>query len=192
MHHHSDSSGWGAAPLVLLKIADNCDDAGNNAWPSHSGLARYCRCTVSTVHRSITELEELGEFEVVHKADGKHPGSRYAPNLYRAYPQGGHYDRSELARDRSNSVSRPVESSRSDRSAVYLRCPRIHPRTIQNQRPTHELNRCSRRVPSPAGAVVRGFASPSELANPSARSPMRSSPASGTDGVMSPADDFGE
>ncbi len=78
---HSAASGH--ALVVLLKIADNCDDAGTNAWPSLPSLARYCRCSVSTVKRSIRELVALGELEVVHKGGSKRPGFPYAPNLYR-------------------------------------------------------------------------------------------------------------
>ena len=64
------SRATGNALLVLLKIADNCDDDGRNAWPSLPNLARYCRCSVSTVQRSIRELESLGELVVVHRGGG--------------------------------------------------------------------------------------------------------------------------
>ncbi len=77
------SRATGHAFVVLLKIADNCDDAGTNAWPSIARLARYCRCSRSTVKRAIRELVELGELEIVQSGGGREPGSRYGSNLYR-------------------------------------------------------------------------------------------------------------
>jgi DNA-binding transcriptional MocR family regulator len=77
------SRATGNALLVLIKLADCCDDTGRNAWPSVPSLARYCRCSDATVQRSIRELESLGELEVVRKGGGTRPGSAYAPNLYR-------------------------------------------------------------------------------------------------------------
>ena len=112
------SRATGNALLVLLKIADNCDDDGRNAWPSLPSLARYCRCSVSTVQRSIRELEDLGELEVVRRGGGPKPGTRYAPNLYRVYPQGGQSDTSQEARDWSNSASRLVKNGDRDWSPV--------------------------------------------------------------------------
>jgi hypothetical protein len=78
---HSKASG--NTLIVLLKIADNCDDAGNNAWPSIASLARYCRCSPSTVKRCVRELVELGELAVTSRGGGRRPGTRHSPNLYR-------------------------------------------------------------------------------------------------------------
>lgn len=77
------SRATGNAFVVLLKIADNCDDDGRNAWPSVATLARYCRCAESTVQRALRELEALGELEVAQQMGGPRAGSRYAPNRYR-------------------------------------------------------------------------------------------------------------
>ena len=55
---HSQASG--NTLMVLLKIADNCDDAGRNAWPSIPTIARYCRCSDATVQRAIRELGVRG------------------------------------------------------------------------------------------------------------------------------------
>jgi DNA-binding transcriptional MocR family regulator len=86
------SRATGNTLLVLLKIADNCDDQGKNAWPSLPSLARYCRCSISTIQRSVKELQALGELEVVVRGGGPKPGTRYSPNLYQVYPQGGQID----------------------------------------------------------------------------------------------------
>ena len=83
------SQATGNALIVLLKIADNADDSGNNAWPSIARLAHYCRCSRSTVKRSLRELVELGELEVVQRGGGRGQGSRYGSNLYRVVIDGG-------------------------------------------------------------------------------------------------------
>jgi DNA-binding transcriptional MocR family regulator len=83
------SKATGNALMVLLKIADSCDDSGRNAWPSIASLARYCRCSESTVHRAIRELVELGELEVVvNGGGGRFQGTTRAPNLYRVIVEG--------------------------------------------------------------------------------------------------------
>jgi DNA-binding transcriptional MocR family regulator len=92
---HSQASG--NTLMVLLKIADNCDDAGRNAWPSIPTIARYCRCSDATVQRAIRELEDLGELEVTRKGGGSRPGSAYATNLYRVVLERLHSDTSELS-----------------------------------------------------------------------------------------------
>ena len=87
------SRATGNTRIVLLKIADNCDASGTNAWPSIEQLARYCRCSESTVKRAIRELKELGELEVVvNGGGGKRAGTRYATNLYRLVIEGGQID----------------------------------------------------------------------------------------------------
>jgi hypothetical protein len=104
---HSRASG--NTLVVLLKIADNCDDSGRNAWPSIPTLARYCRCSESTVKRSIRELVELGEIEVVTNGGGREPGSRYAPNLYRVVLEGYQNDPLRSGRGGSSVAAREAE-----------------------------------------------------------------------------------
>jgi len=79
---HSRASGHSF--VVLLKIADNADDDGANAWPSIAHLASMCRCSESTVHRAIAELQILGELKVEPQAGGRLGARRdRAPNRYR-------------------------------------------------------------------------------------------------------------
>lgn len=89
---HSNSTGNDR--LVLLAIADRCDDDGGNCWKSTEKLAEKARVSKRTAQRCIDHLVELGELEVVERpgttnmlavvmegrqvdapsADGKEPG----------------------------------------------------------------------------------------------------------------------
>jgi hypothetical protein len=104
------SRATGSAFVVLLKIADNCDDDGRNAWPSVATLARYCRCSESTVQRSLRELESLGELKINHQMGGPRAGSRYATNLYRVLLEGWQIDTPPLSPGVSGQSSRGVKS----------------------------------------------------------------------------------
>lgn len=112
------SAATGNAFVVLLKIADNCDDHGRNAWPSIDTLACYCRCSRSTVKRCIAELVALGELEVTAKAGGRNPGTRYSPNLYRVLLDERGQSEPSGAGGGSNSASRGFKSGDSAGSAV--------------------------------------------------------------------------
>jgi hypothetical protein len=113
------SKATGNALVVLLKIADNCDDEGRNAWPSVATLARYCRCSESTVHRSIRELCSLGELEVVRNGGGgKKTGTPHAPNLYRVVVEGYQNDTPHLSTEVSFSAAEGVRSHESGVSPV--------------------------------------------------------------------------
>jgi hypothetical protein len=120
--------------MVPLKIADCCDDAGRNAWPSIASLERYCRCSRSTVKRSITELEELGELEVETNGGGTEPGSRYAPNLYRVVIE-GYQNEPPQARGGSPEAVRGFKSGRSGGPLVDHNSP------IEPSRTAGEPNR---------------------------------------------------
>jgi hypothetical protein len=50
----------GAARLVLIVLADRADHEGRNAYPSVSSIANDARCSESTVHRVLRELEAAG------------------------------------------------------------------------------------------------------------------------------------
>ena len=47
----------GAAKLMLLAIADHCNDEGENAYPGLARLARKCSVTERTAQRTISNLE---------------------------------------------------------------------------------------------------------------------------------------
>ncbi len=53
-----------AARHVLLSIANHAKANGTGAWPSVSRLSREANVSESTVHRSIKELQDLGELSV--------------------------------------------------------------------------------------------------------------------------------
>lgn len=46
--------------LVLVALADHADDDGRGCWPAHASIARRARCSVSTVQRTLTRLEQGG------------------------------------------------------------------------------------------------------------------------------------
>jgi hypothetical protein len=82
------SAATGTDRLVLLAIADAADSDGTNAWPSVATLARKAAVSNRTVQRSIGNLVELGELEVLEQAGG--PARMRAdrrPNEYRVLMQ---------------------------------------------------------------------------------------------------------
>jgi hypothetical protein len=76
------SRATGSAFVVMLRLAERADRQGC-AWPGVESLARDCRCSRSTVKRSLKELQALGELEVVVKGGGRRADRRYATNLYK-------------------------------------------------------------------------------------------------------------
>ncbi|MGO9912443.1 MAG: helix-turn-helix domain-containing protein [Acidimicrobiales bacterium] len=125
------SQATGNALMILIKIADCCDDQGRNAWPSVPTFARYCRCSDATVQRAIRELEALGELEVTRKGGGPRPGSGYAPNLYRVVLERLQFATSQLSTevapvnergrestDREVAATRPNSITESSRTAA--------------------------------------------------------------------------
>lgn len=54
------SPATGAARMVLVVLADHANSDGSNAWPSVQRIAREARCSTSTVHRVLRELEADG------------------------------------------------------------------------------------------------------------------------------------
>ena len=75
----SQSKAKGAARLVLLAIAEHCDDNGV-CWPSISRLARYCNVEPRSVQRSISQLIKLGELERLELGHGR-KSTRYKVKL---------------------------------------------------------------------------------------------------------------
>lgn len=69
MHH---SKAKGNTRLVALAIAHYHDDRGENgAFPKQDTIAKLANVSKRTVQRSVTELVELGELEVlVHRGTG--------------------------------------------------------------------------------------------------------------------------
>lgn len=59
---HSETTGNDR--LVLLAIADRCNDEGTDAHPSVSALARKARCSDRTVLRALESLEACGAIGV--------------------------------------------------------------------------------------------------------------------------------
>ncbi len=131
------SKAAGNTLMVLLKIADNCDDSGRNAWPSVPTLARYCRCSVSTVQRAIRDLELLGELEVVRKGGGRSGGGPYAPNLYRVVLERYQSATSQIATEVAPLQERGVIPTPPEVSPVTSnssREPSMNPATVVSSR----------------------------------------------------------
>ena len=124
------SRATGNALIVLLKIADNADDDGSNAWPSIAYLAEMCRCSEMTVRRAIAVLKELGELEVdLQAGGGRRTPPQYRPNRYRVVMQGYQSD------------TPPSRGTRTGVQGYQNRRPGVTPvvpnssLTIQNPRP---------------------------------------------------------
>jgi DNA-binding transcriptional MocR family regulator len=145
-----NSRATGAAFVVLLKIADNAGDDGANAWPSVAHLAAMCRCSESTVHRAITELQRLGELEVKPRAGGT-SGARKdrATNRYRVVmtcqpdtPKQAVHNSATGCQYDTRSAPRGVKNSPTgclnEPDEVSLVTPEPSIRTIQNRGPGEE------------------------------------------------------
>lgn len=68
---------WESAPtdnpselLVLLTIADHCDDSGENAWPGIARIAHRCRLGERRVQQILRSLEERGLVVIDEQAGG--------------------------------------------------------------------------------------------------------------------------
>ena len=77
--HHSPSTG--TAKVILLAIAWHTNDNPElGCYPSQETLAKYANTSVRTVRRALTELEYIGEIEIVRHggiAAGSSPTNRY-------------------------------------------------------------------------------------------------------------------
>lgn len=62
--------------LVLLYIADRCNDDGAGAYPSVAVIAAHCQLSERSVRLSLKRLVELGELEIEQGA-GPHGVNRY-------------------------------------------------------------------------------------------------------------------
>ena len=65
-----------SARHVLISIANHAKSDGTDAWPSVATIARESRLSVSEVHSSLRELQELGELSV-DRAAGPHGCNLY-------------------------------------------------------------------------------------------------------------------
>lgn len=70
------SKSVGSDRLVLLAIADCANDAGRDAYPAMSTIARKANVDKRTAQRSVRALVELGEL-AVHENAGPHGTHRY-------------------------------------------------------------------------------------------------------------------
>jgi DNA-binding transcriptional MocR family regulator len=154
-----NSRATGNAFVVLLKIADNCDDDGRNAWPSVATLARYCRCSESTVQRALRELEALGELEIAQQMGGPRAGSRYAPNRYRVLVEGCQIDTPQLSPGVSKEGTRGVKTGHSGVSPVTPNSP-LDPsknaQPVDNQGFAAQIELCRAVLQSESSHPTRG------------------------------------
>jgi DnaD/phage-associated family protein len=71
--------------IVLLKLADNADDDGDNSWPSVGRIAHECGVAERTVQRSIQNLMKMGLLVMTRPADK----ARKLPSVYRVVTSAG-------------------------------------------------------------------------------------------------------
>ena len=65
--------------LVLLKLADCCDDQGLNAFPNQNTIAQQCGMTDRTVREVVPKLEQRG---LIHVQSRRGP----RPTMYHVLP----------------------------------------------------------------------------------------------------------
>jgi hypothetical protein len=68
-------TGSGPLKLVLLALADWCNDEGESLHPSHDAVARKCNVSRSQVVRILRHFTQVGLLEVVGNAHGGAPGT---------------------------------------------------------------------------------------------------------------------
>ncbi len=71
-----NSRSAGADRLVMLAIADAANDAGRDAYPSMTTIAKKARLDKRTAQRSVRNLQAMGELAVLENA-GPHGCHRY-------------------------------------------------------------------------------------------------------------------
>jgi len=64
-----------SAKLVLLRLADHCDDNGDNLYPSIASLARACCLSEKQARRHVHSLIRDGYLQVVGNGTGGAPGT---------------------------------------------------------------------------------------------------------------------
>jgi hypothetical protein len=70
--------------MLLLAIADHCDDDGDNAWPSKARLSKKVGINSSYIRRLLRELEDDGWLVTQTQRGGTlQTASDKRPNLYR-------------------------------------------------------------------------------------------------------------
>jgi hypothetical protein len=132
------SKSKGNARLVLLAIADAADAHGGNAWPSQETVAHMARVSTRTVRRLVTDLEALGELEVLEHAGGTaHTRDDRRPHLYRLIGMPGQNGRTTLstripAGGQAPRHGRTKSTPRAD--TAVLRTPSLN--TLKNNYPS--------------------------------------------------------
>lgn len=83
--------GSGSELLAMLALADWCDDAGGNLFPSIAAVAEKIRCSESQARRVVHGLIEAGWLAVVGNSAGGAPGTtrQYRINLAKLTATGG-------------------------------------------------------------------------------------------------------
>ena len=77
-----NSKAKGTTKLVLIGIANHEGDGGS--WPSIETLCKYANCGRTQVKKSIKELKDMGELEVlVQQGGNQYTRDDKRPNLYR-------------------------------------------------------------------------------------------------------------
>lgn len=69
--------------MVLLFLADKCDDKGENAFPSVATIGQACGMSTSTVQRLLRKLSARGLIEQSYRA------TQHRPTVYRVTPSRG-------------------------------------------------------------------------------------------------------
>lgn len=147
--------GHSGRKLVLLKLADNANDAGE-CWPSYQNIADHCEMGRSTVKAHIKQLEEDGYLVKCARNDGK-SSNQYVLTI----SKGESKERQILTRsspdqvsiepgqdsDHTRSDSDPVTRSGSDPRTSHSSEPVTEPVTTTAsvaaaiERPAHMIDR---------------------------------------------------
>ena len=79
--NHSDAKG--AALLVLLRIADQCDKHGANSWPGVRTIEEDCKIQPNTRKAAFRSLVASGELAIfLNEGGSKHTPNDRRPNRY--------------------------------------------------------------------------------------------------------------
>lgn len=124
--------------LVLLAIADEANDNGENAFPSIRTIAEKVNCHTDTVIECIKSLEALGELQVIRpERQGRGHFNRYKVLVENIGKPDALRARSARAGDRKSTDQTGYlrGSARANPSTDPYTDPRENPTRLKNQDP---------------------------------------------------------
>lgn len=148
--------------MVLLALADQANDAGEQCWPSVPTIARRCGMGDRTVRRALADLEAAGHLTRLHR-DGNstqyrvHPGHSGSPAKSAALPNTPKTP-AKLAAKPSGTISSPPVASQPTERRERKRPPSFVPPSDIPEPEWEAFEEMRRRIGKPMTARARELA----------------------------------